>query len=262
MIRRPPRSTLSSSSAASDVYKRQGINAEYGTRTQANMEGLPTSLRNSIKRFDDAANATMECGEEVVAYYIKMYMATLAISKGRELAAHDPAGNQAARAFAASLIGELTPVKERLGDQLEGGDQYMKEYAVNMCELAEIEDLGGLATTVATQGKLAKQLQEAHLLFETCKQFGDLDQELSEKNQYAMTRTIELMRTIKQAKAEGSVPAPAPISPAPAPMAAPQGPVSYTHLRAHETPEHLVCRLLLEKKKKKKHTHYIYIIIS
>src|SRR5674536_92717 len=27
------------------------------------------------------------------------------------------------------------------------------------------------------------------------------------------------------------------------------GPVSYTHLLAHETPEHLVCRLLLEKKK-------------
>ena len=27
-----------------------------------------------------------------------------------------------------------------------------------------------------------------------------------------------------------------------------QGAVSYTHLRAHETPEHLVCRLLLEKK--------------
>ena len=26
-------------------------------------------------------------------------------------------------------------------------------------------------------------------------------------------------------------------------------PVSYTHLRAHETPEQLVCRLLLEKKK-------------
>src|SRR5678816_3929408 len=25
-----------------------------------------------------------------------------------------------------------------------------------------------------------------------------------------------------------------------------KGPVSYTHLRAHETPEHLVCRLLLE----------------
>eukprot|EP00658_Telonema_sp_P-2_P022938 TRINITY_DN19186_c0_g1_i1.p1 TRINITY_DN19186_c0_g1~~TRINITY_DN19186_c0_g1_i1.p1 ORF type:complete len:120 (-),score=22.97 TRINITY_DN19186_c0_g1_i1:26-385(-) len=34
--------------------------------------------------------------------------------------------------------------------------------------------------------------------------------------------------------------------------------VSYTHLRAHETPEHLVCRLLLEKKKKKNNkTKYI-----
>src|SRR5678815_3852201 len=29
-----------------------------------------------------------------------------------------------------------------------------------------------------------------------------------------------------------------------------RGAVSYTHLRAHETPEHLVCRLLLEKKKR------------
>ena len=34
-------------------------------------------------------------------------------------------------------------------------------------------------------------------------------------------------------------------------------PVSYTHLRAHETPEHLVCRLLLEKKKKNT-THILY----
>eukprot|EP00658_Telonema_sp_P-2_P053995 TRINITY_DN42841_c0_g1_i1.p1 TRINITY_DN42841_c0_g1~~TRINITY_DN42841_c0_g1_i1.p1 ORF type:complete len:103 (+),score=13.43 TRINITY_DN42841_c0_g1_i1:184-492(+) len=36
-------------------------------------------------------------------------------------------------------------------------------------------------------------------------------------------------------------------------------PVSYTHLRAHETPEHLVCRLLLEKKKKNTDTLRYYI---
>src|SRR5680860_1718660 len=30
-------------------------------------------------------------------------------------------------------------------------------------------------------------------------------------------------------------------------------PVSYTHLRAHETDSYLVCRLLLEKKNKQKH---------
>eukprot|EP00658_Telonema_sp_P-2_P063454 TRINITY_DN5218_c0_g1_i1.p1 TRINITY_DN5218_c0_g1~~TRINITY_DN5218_c0_g1_i1.p1 ORF type:complete len:122 (-),score=34.39 TRINITY_DN5218_c0_g1_i1:59-424(-) len=38
-------------------------------------------------------------------------------------------------------------------------------------------------------------------------------------------------------------------------------PVSYTHLRAHETPEHLVCRLLLEKKKKKKNKKQIQLHI-
>eukprot|EP00658_Telonema_sp_P-2_P038180 TRINITY_DN27438_c0_g2_i1.p1 TRINITY_DN27438_c0_g2~~TRINITY_DN27438_c0_g2_i1.p1 ORF type:complete len:216 (-),score=57.30 TRINITY_DN27438_c0_g2_i1:294-941(-) len=38
MIRRPPRSTLSSSSAASDVYKRQGINAEYGEISNRSMQ--------------------------------------------------------------------------------------------------------------------------------------------------------------------------------------------------------------------------------
>src|SRR5664279_2826146 len=32
----------------------------------------------------------------------------------------------------------------------------------------------------------------------------------------------------------------------------PSHPVSYTHLRAHETDSYLVCRLLLEKKKKPK----------
>ena len=38
-----------------------------------------------------------------------------------------------------------------------------------------------------------------------------------------------------------------------------EGPVSYTHLRAHETVLDLVCRLLLEKKKNKKlYTTYVY----
>src|SRR5678815_3124957 len=37
--------------------------------------------------------------------------------------------------------------------------------------------------------------------------------------------------------------------------------VSYTHLRAHETPEHLVCRLLLEKKKKKIFFFFFFLMI-
>ena len=41
------------------------------------------------------------------------------------------------------------------------------------------------------------------------------------------------------------------------------GPVSYTHLRAHETVLDLVCRLLLEKKKKKnRYRQYCMIVIT
>eukprot|EP00658_Telonema_sp_P-2_P001124 TRINITY_DN10428_c0_g1_i10.p1 TRINITY_DN10428_c0_g1~~TRINITY_DN10428_c0_g1_i10.p1 ORF type:complete len:119 (+),score=5.10 TRINITY_DN10428_c0_g1_i10:89-445(+) len=42
MIRRPPRSTLSSSSAASDVYKRQ-INAEYGDSRHRHVQHAPVT---------------------------------------------------------------------------------------------------------------------------------------------------------------------------------------------------------------------------
>ena len=40
------------------------------------------------------------------------------------------------------------------------------------------------------------------------------------------------------------------------------GPVSYTHLRAHETVLDLVCRLLLEKKKQTTHTTTVTIQIN
>eukprot|EP00656_Telonema_subtile_P008338 TRINITY_DN13901_c0_g1_i1.p3 TRINITY_DN13901_c0_g1~~TRINITY_DN13901_c0_g1_i1.p3 ORF type:complete len:103 (-),score=32.21 TRINITY_DN13901_c0_g1_i1:240-548(-) len=50
MIRRPPRSTLSSSSAASDVYKRQGINAEYGGSALRNMEQQSKTAEHATSR--------------------------------------------------------------------------------------------------------------------------------------------------------------------------------------------------------------------
>src|SRR5678815_5934684 len=52
----------------------------------------------------------------------------------------------------------------------------------------------------------------------------------------------------QQAGLSGSVQEAAAEADVPAIMAVAIEPVSYTHLRAHETPEHLVCRLLLEKK--------------
>ena len=48
MIRRPPRSTLSSSSAASDVYKRQVLSYKYGVPQSASYE-LELALSGLLK---------------------------------------------------------------------------------------------------------------------------------------------------------------------------------------------------------------------
>eukprot|EP00656_Telonema_subtile_P001664 TRINITY_DN10726_c0_g1_i6.p1 TRINITY_DN10726_c0_g1~~TRINITY_DN10726_c0_g1_i6.p1 ORF type:complete len:214 (-),score=26.98 TRINITY_DN10726_c0_g1_i6:263-904(-) len=63
MIRRPPRSTLSSSSAASDVYKRQGINAEYGSRPSQTMRVLCVFLVACVSR-----SAAASCPANMSAY--------------------------------------------------------------------------------------------------------------------------------------------------------------------------------------------------
>eukprot|EP00830_Metopus_es_P007832 TRINITY_DN17495_c0_g1_i2.p2 TRINITY_DN17495_c0_g1~~TRINITY_DN17495_c0_g1_i2.p2 ORF type:complete len:115 (+),score=45.86 TRINITY_DN17495_c0_g1_i2:9-353(+) len=52
MIRRPPRSTLDRSSAASDVYKRQGINAEY--------MGILQFMDTAIKLLKEATDWTIK----------------------------------------------------------------------------------------------------------------------------------------------------------------------------------------------------------
>eukprot|EP00658_Telonema_sp_P-2_P019661 TRINITY_DN17757_c0_g2_i4.p1 TRINITY_DN17757_c0_g2~~TRINITY_DN17757_c0_g2_i4.p1 ORF type:complete len:238 (+),score=88.91 TRINITY_DN17757_c0_g2_i4:93-806(+) len=62
MIRRPPRSTLSSSSAASDVYKRQGINAEYGTHLADAM-----AEENEMEMAEDSAPWDDLLGDDVPA---------------------------------------------------------------------------------------------------------------------------------------------------------------------------------------------------
>src|SRR5664280_3534280 len=61
MIRRPPRSTLSSSSAASDVYKRQGISisGSYPLTTKLNIRGnLMVSQRYTISNVNIGNQST------------------------------------------------------------------------------------------------------------------------------------------------------------------------------------------------------------
>src|SRR5665648_152979 len=64
MIRRPPRSTLSSSSAASDVYKRQGYLTVI--KHARRVAGISTSSAAEFRGFSDAVRAQGLAGPEVV----------------------------------------------------------------------------------------------------------------------------------------------------------------------------------------------------
>ena len=60
MIRRPPRSTLDRSSAASDVYKRQDVNVSYQSRVIGQKNAVVDLRRDAAKASDD--------GHEAVSY--------------------------------------------------------------------------------------------------------------------------------------------------------------------------------------------------
>eukprot|EP00658_Telonema_sp_P-2_P043372 TRINITY_DN3130_c0_g1_i1.p1 TRINITY_DN3130_c0_g1~~TRINITY_DN3130_c0_g1_i1.p1 ORF type:complete len:281 (+),score=59.97 TRINITY_DN3130_c0_g1_i1:139-981(+) len=107
MIRRPPRSTLSSSSAASDVYKRQGINAEYGgTWTNmadmdellASFSGISLNNRAAIvaqfsrvlQTDEQTASFFLESHQNDIARAVDAYLQLSAGNKVEALTAQNP----------------------------------------------------------------------------------------------------------------------------------------------------------------------------
>eukprot|EP00658_Telonema_sp_P-2_P067104 TRINITY_DN56044_c0_g1_i1.p2 TRINITY_DN56044_c0_g1~~TRINITY_DN56044_c0_g1_i1.p2 ORF type:complete len:169 (-),score=66.15 TRINITY_DN56044_c0_g1_i1:50-556(-) len=168
MIRRPPRSTLSSSSAASDVYKRQPI-AHIQVPAMAGMKGDPS-------------------------YGVSSVSAAIVVYSPKE------SGNVSHSTF--RLVVGLTNIHDRRVTLLASAPP----------RAGSDEQLG--LTVVA-------QWSNLHPKFTAT----------GEDN------TIKGIAFVQGGRGIASVGDDA---------------VSYTHLRAHETPEHLVCRLLLEKKKKKK----------
>eukprot|EP00658_Telonema_sp_P-2_P030617 TRINITY_DN23093_c0_g1_i1.p1 TRINITY_DN23093_c0_g1~~TRINITY_DN23093_c0_g1_i1.p1 ORF type:complete len:203 (-),score=51.37 TRINITY_DN23093_c0_g1_i1:32-640(-) len=183
MIRRPPRSTLSSSSAASDVYKRQGLYVDAKDYTKAE-ESYNDILRELTKNKNSYRRNS--------AYIVALHAAQIELYT--LLDQEDKLGLCYEKAMV--LLSGGTEVISRVGGvvHLCGGRLYM------------------------VNGEYENARVEFNRAFESF-----VDDRQIESLKYLVVATI---------------------------------PVSYTHLRAHETPEHLVCRLLLEKKKQKTQTHH------
>ena len=161
MIRRPPRSTQSRSSAASDVYKRQRMEIPADISAESIREGIHAEL----------------------AYRVLLQP---------EL-------------FPLKTIDAVVPIWRTLGRL------YREE---------------GVHTWESSSFNTAQSCWEDLAQFPTItKGVGSQDADANE-HELVHTRVSEYSKSI------------------------PHVPVSYTHLRAHETLRYLVCRLLLEKKKK------------
>src|SRR5674536_194081 len=169
MIRRPPRSTLSSSSAASDVYKRQAARpADPQPPIPAPARPNPATRRPQPSRHPDARTRHRSPRHD------DHHNATIAHDRAPRAPHHD--------AIPLTQPVAILLIQRVRQHQVRGGRAALTE------QLAAPLLLGALSVALVGQGAY-------YLRAQVCV----------------------------------------------------AGPVSYTHLRAHETPEHLVCRLLLEK---------------
>eukprot|EP00657_Telonema_sp_P-1_P002158 TRINITY_DN1511_c0_g1_i2.p1 TRINITY_DN1511_c0_g1~~TRINITY_DN1511_c0_g1_i2.p1 ORF type:complete len:264 (+),score=114.73 TRINITY_DN1511_c0_g1_i2:81-872(+) len=254
MIRRPPRSTQSRSSAASDVYKRQ---APWCGHCKA-LAPEWVKAAKALKGFVKVAAVDMDQHQTLGAPYGVKGFPTIKIFGADK---SKPKDYQHAREAAAIAQAAIQEVADTVQARMRGGgstgpsavitltdanfeekvlkstDLWLVEFYAPWCghckklepewrgAASDLEgklNLGALDATAEKSTAAKYQVQG----FPTIKFFGA---DKSSPEDYEGGRTKSDIVTWGKDKA-----------------------VSYTHLRAHETVLDLVCRLLLEKKKNKK----------
>eukprot|EP00658_Telonema_sp_P-2_P074745 TRINITY_DN6402_c0_g1_i1.p1 TRINITY_DN6402_c0_g1~~TRINITY_DN6402_c0_g1_i1.p1 ORF type:complete len:258 (-),score=52.27 TRINITY_DN6402_c0_g1_i1:9-782(-) len=256
MIRRPPRSTLSSSSAASDVYKRQVSPQSTGGSCRSVMESpvrapqvvVTTPRRSPWDQVAVTRDDVERPEERMKRLNHELAKAQLAMLDAPTRAEKKQLRTRC-RALDAEIGNEHNDYKDILCSSKASGH-------VPAACIASFE-------AFAPEGMVEPGVTLEDMFQEVCDDEPDGDDgplmgcdtnfacrgphmTLPER---ALARTQHLERAAKfrtrAARLQHS---------------RSSAPVSYTHLRAHETPEHLVCRLLLEKKKN--NTILIYSITN
>eukprot|EP00658_Telonema_sp_P-2_P038596 TRINITY_DN27653_c0_g1_i3.p1 TRINITY_DN27653_c0_g1~~TRINITY_DN27653_c0_g1_i3.p1 ORF type:complete len:272 (+),score=62.97 TRINITY_DN27653_c0_g1_i3:101-916(+) len=270
MIRRPPRSTLSSSSAASDVYKRQAISHHGGGGGRAsaqpprNMKGvLPpiprqsqqqrgTSPRHSQQRSSGSSSPSHRHQSPRVASHPRIHPSDSDERDDDSRSSSAPSG--LASGFSINSSMDSTPRRHNSPKVIP-----MQSLAIPRGDSSEpIRKHPHISTVYSNPHQPLLFTPTVHV------PHSELNSTLSHQqhclNDGATTNTKKLPATEgkhkkklrsrflrdEQTLVESMVPFFGSGNHEAAMLSIP---VSYTHLRAHETPEHLVCRLLLEKKK-------------
>eukprot|EP00658_Telonema_sp_P-2_P051899 TRINITY_DN40017_c0_g1_i1.p1 TRINITY_DN40017_c0_g1~~TRINITY_DN40017_c0_g1_i1.p1 ORF type:complete len:262 (+),score=47.74 TRINITY_DN40017_c0_g1_i1:117-902(+) len=244
MIRRPPRSTLSSSSAASDVYKRQ-----LRSYAQSHANGGPVPMRVD-EEYIAVIEASLGDPNGAVASLLALEASTpttTTTSSPSSSSSSSSNANIGSRTNSIDLVGlqkdlsrlewvyKMVEVYGWLSWRFGGTfmqqeeTKMAKERTVLGIELAlralRIAGVRAVTTPAATHNRYGGR--------------GGRGMGGGGGGHHTSTSPpTPVNRELRYAGVKSNNSPPSSSS------------VSYTHLRAHETPEHLVCRLLLEKKKK------------
>eukprot|EP00658_Telonema_sp_P-2_P023995 TRINITY_DN19628_c0_g1_i2.p2 TRINITY_DN19628_c0_g1~~TRINITY_DN19628_c0_g1_i2.p2 ORF type:complete len:251 (+),score=97.37 TRINITY_DN19628_c0_g1_i2:83-835(+) len=248
MIRRPPRSTLSSSSAASDVYKRQYQRRVRG-RTR---ESMPTPTNKATPTFKVLPPPVLDLSEDGPSSKRKRDSSFVSSPHLRPTSPKmiDTVDGKSMM----ELLGQgegytyndiiVLPGHINFGvDEVNLGTFVTKNIQLNLPFVSSPMDTvteADMAIAMALCGGIGiihynNTIDEQQAMVRKVKRFENGF--IVDPMCMAPEQTLGELRLMAEQRGFSSFPVTA---------------VSYTHLRAHETPEHLVCRLLLEKKKKKK----------
>eukprot|EP00658_Telonema_sp_P-2_P066459 TRINITY_DN55474_c0_g1_i1.p1 TRINITY_DN55474_c0_g1~~TRINITY_DN55474_c0_g1_i1.p1 ORF type:complete len:250 (+),score=64.17 TRINITY_DN55474_c0_g1_i1:94-843(+) len=249
MIQFPLVSTLSSSSAASDVYKRQRWAKPPGKATPRAKRPTPSDPETASS--SPAPQVQASSGPDMYKQWARKARKdgrATHVAASPKPPPHEPTPEHS-NALSVVPITEAQPSKAR-----SRGIMHRWAAARESSQVVTASPLQS-AASVATKSPMSVSISS----MESMPSGADMSPRTHERavddwvNRYKKSSSALRAEVIKKEKSARTT---AKRLPSMAALLRRQqqekmAPVSYTHLRAHETPEHLVCRLLLEKKKNK-----------
>ena len=146
-------------------------------------DDLPASLK-PIKPYLEAAKR-FKAADPVVAYHCRLF----AMQEAMNMRAKIPKPDMG---FVITLMDQLESEKAALGD-LSNAAITVENFALTLFERADDADRSGKSTL-----PVAKDFLVSSQILETCRQFGELSEDLLEKIKYAKWRFVEIFKSTKE----------------------------------------------------------------
>lgn len=150
----------------------------------------PQSLRGKIVAYLNQAKERSDAGEALIAYYCKVH----ALSEAMAVRSQIP---KADMGYVIGLMDQVEAEKKRVGNL----DDAQMLIEMKASELFDRADTADRATPTVPKLQTAKDFYAAATLFEVCKEFGELPDDLSEKVKYGKWRYIEICKAAKEKRA-------------------------------------------------------------